>query len=417
VIRARRGKAGVASTTLAVLVVAISTATDAAAAGPARGFGAPSADRVVARELLQTRAEVREYWTPERMRAAEPAALELGAGPGARIRRPADARAANGRARAVEAGGDNASFPTRAHGRIFFTIRGGSDPGDFVCSGTVADSPTHTLVWTAGHCVNDAEFDGGFATNWSFVPGYRNGERPFGTWAASDLYTTRGWRDNTNIRVDVGAAAIKRDFQGRGIEDVVGGLEVAFGQPRNQLFTAFGYPTIPTLFRPEFDGERLWSCTSPRTADDNPPGAGPAPMRIDCDMTGGSSGGAWTAAGWIQSVTSYSYAGDFTHLYGPYLGAAAEELFTEAGGEELSCGRKPVTNLGGPGRQSYTGTDGTDSFRLGAGHDRANGGPGRDRLCGGDGPDTLVGGPGRDTCIGGGGDDRARRCEIERQIP
>ena len=27
-------------------------------------------------------------------------------------------------------------------------------------------SNQHTLVWTAGHCVHDPEFGGGFATNW-----------------------------------------------------------------------------------------------------------------------------------------------------------------------------------------------------------------------------------------------------------
>lgn len=385
--------------------VALATLVIIAAASPAPASGPDVASRAVA----QVPAEVREYWTPARMRAAEPAALQFSAA-GTRSNRAA-------RARAVETGGDHTDFPTRAHGRIFFTIQGGSDPGDFVCSGTVADSPAQTIVWTAGHCVNDAEFGGGFATNWTFVPGYRHGQRPFGTWFARELYTTRGWRDNINIRLDLGAAAVSRDGQGRGIEDVVGGLELAFGRPRDQLFTAFGYPTIPTLFRPEFDGERLWSCTSPRTADDNPPGSGPAPMRIDCDMTGGSSGGSWVAGGRIQSVTSYAYARDFTHLYGPYQGSIAEDLFAAAGGKEISCNRKPVTNLGGAGRQNYTGTAENDAFKLRGGRDRADAGPGRDRLCGGGGRDLLAGGPGRDVCIGGDGKDRARHCEIERQIP
>ncbi|MGH2954265.1 MAG: trypsin-like serine peptidase [Solirubrobacterales bacterium] len=406
-------RAGVA---LATLVVAAATGGASAAASGFASIGA-TADAVAVREVARSPAQVRDYWTRARMRAAEPAALEFTSAARPGLRRATGGGRVASRARAVDAGGDNTAFPTRAHGRVFFSIEGGSDPGDYVCSGTVVDAPAHTVVWTAGHCVNDAEFGGGFATNWSFVPGYRHGQRPFGTWAARELYTTRGWRQNTNIRVDLGAAQVARDGQGRGIEDVVGGLDLAFDQSRDQLFNAFGYPMLPTLFNPEFDGERLYSCTSPRTADDNPPGSGPAPMRIDCDMTGGASGGAWIASGRIHSVTSYSYAGDFTHLYGPYLGNVAEDLYADAGGQAVTCAGKPVTNLGGPGAQNYAGTAGADSFKLGGGRDRADGGRGRDKLCGGRGRDVLIGGPGRDVCIGGPGRDRARGCEVTRKIP
>jgi V8-like Glu-specific endopeptidase len=404
VIGSRRGRAGVGTT----LVVA------------ALAPGAVAEADVASRHLAQPPSEVREYWTPARMRAAEPAGLVLGDGGDAMRRGGASRAAVPGaavRAAAVDSSSQNTAFPDRAHGRVFFTIQGGSAPGDYLCSGTVADSPAHTLVWTAGHCVYDSEFGGGFATNWSFVPAYRNGQRPFGTWAASDLYTTRGWRENVNIRVDLGAAAVSRDAQGRGVEDVVGGLGIGFGRPRDQSYSAFGYPAVATLFRPDFDGQRRHRCDSPRIGDDSPPGSGPDPIRIDCDMSSGSSGGSWIAGGFITSVTSYSYAGDFSHLYGPYQGGAAEDLHDEAGGPEIVCAGRPVTNLGGPGRQSYRGIDGADSFRLAGGRDRANGGAGRDRLCGGDGRDLLIGGPGRDICVGGGGRDRARGCATTRQIP
>ena len=64
-------------------------------------------------------------------------------------------------------------FPARVHGKVFFTIVGRVQPGDYVCSATAVRLERHTLAWTAGHCVDDAEFGGGFATNWIFVPGYR----------------------------------------------------------------------------------------------------------------------------------------------------------------------------------------------------------------------------------------------------
>ena len=49
----------------------------------------------------------------------------------------------------------NSLYPRRTHGKVFMTIPG---TGDFVCSGNVVRSHSHTLVWTAGHCVFDRDF-------------------------------------------------------------------------------------------------------------------------------------------------------------------------------------------------------------------------------------------------------------------
>ena len=81
------------------------------------------------------------------------------------------------------------------------------------------------------------------------------------------------------MRVDYGAVTVARDAGGRGVEDVVGARKIAFGKPRTDAVTAFGYPAEPTLFQPLFDGERLYSCDSPVTGSDNPPGAGPETVR------------------------------------------------------------------------------------------------------------------------------------------
>ncbi len=298
------------------------------------------------------------------------------------------------------------------------------------------ESNGHTLVWTAGHCVDDAEFGGGFATNWTFVPGYKDGARPFGTWPARELFTTGAWADDANTRQDLGAARVARDEQGRGIEDVIGARAIAFGRPRAGRFAAFGYPAEPTILHLDFDGERLFSCPSSVTGSDSPPGSGPPTLQIDCDMTPGSSGGSWvTPEGAVNGVTSYGYTGDLTHLYGPYFGTAAAELYERASGPPLLCAGSEVTNLGGPAADAFTGAERGDSFRLagggdearglgrgdafcgGAGADRLRGGPGGDELRGGPGRDVLIGGPGRDTCVGGPGRDRATGCERRRNIP
>ena len=391
--------------------------------------GAPSApaagDVAVADRANGRPAAVREYWTERRMRHAEPAVISLGSG-----------KRAKSSARASDVSAASAGFPERVHGKVFFTVNGGSQPGDYVCSGTVVHSNSHTAVLTAGHCVDDPEFGGDFAVNWTFVPGYRSGSQPYGEWPAAQLLTTGPWQSGADVRQDLGIALVARDAEGRGIEDAVGARPIEFGLGRQQAFAAFGYPALPTLFEPTFDGQRLYRCDSGVTGSDSPPGAGPDPLEIECDMSGGASGGGWVnAEGALNGLTSYGYAGDFSHLYGPYFGSEARAFYERASGPALLCHGREVTNLGGAGVDDFTGTERADAFRLGGaddvaagdggddracgggGSDRLRGDDGADRLLGGSGGDLLVGGPGEDTCIGGPGRDRARGCERRRRIP
>jgi hypothetical protein len=53
-------------------------------------------------------------------------------------------------------------------------------------------------------------------------------------------------------------------------------------------------------------------------------------MGIDCDMTGGSSGGGWIAGGSLVSVNSYGYATLPNVMFGPYQGSVAQGLYTPA---------------------------------------------------------------------------------------
>jgi hypothetical protein len=229
------------------------------------------------------------------------------------------------------------SYPNRTEGRVFFTL-GPPSAGDYACSGTAVSSPNHSLVWTAGHCVFDPGVLGsGFATNWEFVPGYNNGRKPFGEWPASHLATTRQWK-GTNLlgggdtAFDFGAATVA-PRGGKLLQNRIGARRIAFNQPRNQVYTAFGYPAESPPR--EVNGEHLFRCRSPYRGAD--PSLGPpAPMRISCDMTAGASGGGWVTwrdgRGYISSVTSYGYSNDSAHFYGPYQGNAALALHRTAGG-------------------------------------------------------------------------------------
>ena len=133
---------------------------------------------------------------------------------------------------------------------------------------------------------------------------------------------------------------LARDAEGQGIEDAVGARPIDFRLARDQQFTALGYPAQPTIFEPTFDGQRLYSCDSPVTGSDNPPGNGPETMEIVCDMSGGSSGGGWVNEnGAVNGLISYGYELDFDHLYGPYFGIEAQRLYEEASGKRAAVRR------------------------------------------------------------------------------
>lgn len=314
------------------------------AAGPA------AAERVAERP-----AQVRDYWTVARMLAAEPVegvapaapradatpvvggapswvpASGDGDGSPARLRDGAPRRAPVPAliARPVP---DPAASGVRMHGRVFFTVGTGEDADDYSCSGTAVNSGNRRAVWTAAHCIFDRR-RGGYVTNWTFVPAYEDGAAPFGEWPARRLLATTRYRATEDLRYDFGAAAVARNPSGQALQDVVGARGIAFGQPRDQRYVAYGYP-VTGLFT---GNRREFRCTSDERGGDRFYPADPRPLAISCDMTGGASGGGWVAPGGVVlSVTSYGYINDPFTLYGPYLGAAAESVY-----RDIAKKRKP----------------------------------------------------------------------------
>ncbi|MCZ4605741.1 hypothetical protein O3S80_18685 [Streptomyces sp. Lzd4kr] len=55
------------------------------------------------------------------------------------------------------------------------------------CSATVANSRNKSVVLTAARCVVDPATGNG-CRKWVFIPGYSQGERPFGTFTAKKLF-------------------------------------------------------------------------------------------------------------------------------------------------------------------------------------------------------------------------------------
>jgi hypothetical protein len=395
------------------------------------GSGAAGAEAPVSRAAAgaPSAAEVAAYWTPARMRAAPPLRMRLPAPATSSGAAPAGSApsfvppAAQGEGGAGLIGGDAStsafdpgdekSFPNRLHGRVFATYGG---MGDFSCSATAVSSPGRSLVVSAGHCVFDPR-TGMWASRWTFVPGYRDGRAPFGRWVARRLDAADPWIRSENISFDVGTAVVARNRRGRALQDVIGGRGIGFNQPRDQVYLSFGYPAeMP------FDGESLRACRS-RYRGDDPETGRPRTMRIDCDMSGGSSGGGWVSDGLVLSLNSYCVGLiliciDNESMYGPYFGDGAKKLYLRSRGTPppLCAGRR-ATQLGGRGSQTLAGRPGADVIVLRGGSDRGAGRGGADRLCGGSGADVLRGGPGADVCVGGPGADRARGCERRRGIP
>ena len=69
---------------------------------------------------------------------------------------------------------------------------GRQPPGDYVCSGTVVSSNSRTRSRGPPGIASTAPSSAAASPRgWTFIPGYRNGERPFGGWPASELFTTQ----------------------------------------------------------------------------------------------------------------------------------------------------------------------------------------------------------------------------------
>ena len=264
---------------------------------------------VVGERVKSSRDDVLRYWSSERMRSAKPVErARPGAGAGGAQTYPFTS---------FEAPTPYTAFPTSTNGKVFFTDSG----VNYVCSGTALVSGNESVVWTAGHCVHDGP--GTFHTNWIFVPAYRDGLRPLGTFTARGLYTTSQWQSSGNFGYDLGAAVVD-PVNSTTLTDTVGGGKVAqFNYSRARQYLAYGYPAAK-----KFSGQRLRICDAPYAANDN--SVSPPTMAIGCDHTGGSSGGGWINGTSLYSVNSYGYAGVRNVMYGPYQGADAQTLFNTA---------------------------------------------------------------------------------------
>ncbi|MBB4933487.1 V8-like Glu-specific endopeptidase [Lipingzhangella halophila] len=277
------------------------------------------------------REGVLDYWTAERMESALPAGSLLdevfptpetkeGGTEDGRTR-PSASRTASGQHSTGERWTSGGAV-TRTTGRVFLTMGG----RDLTCSAAVVPAENRDTVVTAGHCLKDGT--GAWAGNWTFVPGYDNGEAPYGRYVVREALVDRKWSAEAEDSFDFGMAVLHPTGDNH-VQDQVGAQRIAFGDRSGQQTYAFGYPTAGG-----FDGSGLHYCAGRPTADKR----GTTASGMRCAMTEGSSGGPWltdfdpaSGEGTITSVISFKYANDASTQFGPRLGDEAERLYEEAG--------------------------------------------------------------------------------------
>jgi hypothetical protein len=115
--------------------------------------------------------------------------------------------------------GAQAAAPSAKDGVLFYPSVGGLLPllqSPHFCSASVVHSAGHDLIATAAHCVY------GTGATIEFVPGFHDGQAPYGVWTVTALYVEPAWQIGQSPKADVAFLRVA-PLNGRHVEDVVGG--------------------------------------------------------------------------------------------------------------------------------------------------------------------------------------------------
>jgi V8-like Glu-specific endopeptidase len=343
----------------AASAVVAATAMVAGFATPAlaQPASAPKGDAVSGHQVggpaASANASSLGYWTPARMKSAKnadvitakhgprgPAAPAGPSGPAGRVAGAGPSQHLKGGARQADAPARTAAgpigspWPGNPHlppatttGKVFFTTTGNNIRQNWVCSASTVNSNGKDVVFTAGHCVYGnlgGEAPGeGWHSNWIFVPDYYYGSAPYGVWTPKSLWTLSNYYYSEDEGDDIGAAVMNTNSLGQHIVNVVGGQGLAWNWPANEYVYDFGYPAAPP-----FNGQVLDYCNG---AEFNWPYV-PSTMGLQCNFTGGSSGGPWLAFfngefGYVNGVNDFGYTSLPGYIFSAYFGNNADALY------------------------------------------------------------------------------------------
>lgn len=177
---------------------------------------------------------------------------------------------------------------------------------------------------TAAHCINAGKGNGTYTKDVVFIPGYANGDAPYGIWTPARMLVTPEWISDSDPDLDVGFVVLN-PLGGRNIEDVLGANQLGIDARYQYLVRVTGYPSsadAPIVCR---------NWTSKKSATQ---------LQFDCGgFTGGTSGSPWvtrfnplTRTGTIVGIIGgYQQGGDTSSIsYSSYLGPAVHKLYEEA---------------------------------------------------------------------------------------
>lgn len=216
------------------------------------------------------------------------------------------------------------SAPATTTGKVFFTTRNGQN---WVCSASTVNSNGKDSVITAGHCVYGSlggEVPGeGWHTRWMFVPDYYNGYAPYGVWTAREMVIPSSYYYNQDEGDDIGGVVVNTNAYGQHIVNVVGGQGLAWNWPASEYVYDFGYPQAPP-----FNGATLQYCNGSEFGW----GYVPSTMGLNCNFTGGSSGGPWLMDfngqwGYINGVNDFGYTSLPTYIFSADFGNNADAVY------------------------------------------------------------------------------------------
>lgn len=207
---------------------------------------------------------------------------------------------------------------TPAVGALFRVSAAGL--GNHFCTASVVDSPRGDLVITAAHCVS-----GKRPGQIAFVPGYHDGDEPYGAWFVTRVVVDARWRRSRNPNHDVAFLVLQPRGGTADVQKLTGGERLGTGWPARVLVQVIGYP----------DQARRPVICMGRTRP-----FGGRQMRFDCGgYTGGTSGGPFlagrdpaTGLGTVIGVIGgYEQGGDLASVsYSPRFGRAVRQLYQAA---------------------------------------------------------------------------------------
>jgi V8-like Glu-specific endopeptidase len=246
-----------------------------------------------------------DYWTRGRLLAAQP--LREWKPPGSPPPTPTVTPTAH--------------TPTRPAPRVGALFEH-SASGNHFCTASVVASPGHDLLMTAAHCINGGK--GGYRQDIVFIPGYHDGDAPYGVWTPAKLLVDPRWASSSDPDYDVGFVVLAPN-DGKNVEDVLGANKIGFDAGYSHLVRVTGYPS---------------SADAPVTCRNWTYRQSASQLKFECGgFFGGTSGSPWitdfdprTGTGTIVGVIGgYQAGGDTDSIsYSVYLGGDIRKLYEQA---------------------------------------------------------------------------------------